>query len=69
MVHIYAKCNLTVGFHGHGGDFVLLKRRVTDHTGHGVLVLQVGRETKDAAHGGRSVRVMHVANFCGEGVA
>lgn len=68
-VHIYAKCDLTVSFHRHGGDFVLLERRVLDRTGHAVLVLQVGGEAEDAAHGGGSVGVLRVAHVDSEGVA
>lgn len=68
-VPIYVKCDLTVSFHGHHSDFVLLERRVLDQTGHTVLVLQVGGEAEDAAHGGGSVGVMHVAHVDSEGVA
>lgn len=68
-VHIYAKCDLTVSFHRHGGDFVLLERRVLDRTGHAVLALQVGGEAEDAAHGGGSVGVLRVAHVDSEGVA
>lgn len=40
-----------------------------DRTGHAVLVLQVGGEAEDAAHGGGAVGVLHVAHVDSEGVA
>ena len=48
---------LTVGFHPHCGVFGVWEGWVLDHTGHAVLVLEVGGEAEVAAQGGGAVRV------------
>lgn len=57
------KCELTVRFHPHCGEFGVWESWVLNHTGHAVLVLQVGGEAEDAAQSGRSVRVNSITHI------
>lgn len=47
----------TVCFDPHCGEFWVGEGRVTDRTGHAVLILQVGGESEGAGQGGSPIRV------------
>lgn len=59
---------LTVRLHPRCNERAVWEGRVLDHTGHAVVVLQVGGEAEGAVQSGGAVRVKSVVHFDGEKV-